>query len=261
MIHALSLLALGALAPSPADAPIQVLVVGTFHMAAEPGPLNPTVADLLEPRRQAELDELVERLAAFRPTRVALEATPDAAILAEYERFLAGELELGLDERHQLGFRLARAADLGRVLGVDFPLTLAPEQILAWGQTNGQQDLAAGIFASYMEAAAAWNPQGFDALSMTEIYRAFNSDETDRRLRGVFASMIRIGSADEPVGADNLSRWYERNVRIVANTLRSAEPGDRIVVLYGANHRGILRELFEAVKGVEVVSAEDLLGG
>ncbi len=97
--------------------------------------------------------------------------------------------------------------------------------------------------------------------SMTEIYRSFNSPETGQALHDVFLSLVRIGSEAEPVGAANLARWYERNIHIAGNVLRLAEPGDRIVVIFGANHRKLLVEFLERVPGVEVVDTLSYLGG
>ena len=40
--------------------------------------------------------------------------------------------------------------------------------------------------------------------------------------------------------------WYFRNVRIYASILRSTEPGDRLLVFYGAGHVPVLRHLLSA---------------
>jgi hypothetical protein len=52
-----------------------VLLLGTWHMD-NPGKdmLNLKTDDVLVPRRQKEIEELVNRLAKFRPTRVLIEA-------------------------------------------------------------------------------------------------------------------------------------------------------------------------------------------
>jgi hypothetical protein len=55
------------------------------------------------------------------------------------------------------------------------------------------------------------------------------------------------------VGADLLAAWYARNVRIFVNLLRVAQPGDRILVLFGAGHLGILRELVRSAPGFQLI--------
>ena len=81
-IYALLSVALLSSVPTSSPEPIQVLVLGTFHMGAAGGPMNPTVSDLLGERRQAELDQLAASLADFDPTHVMVEADHDADVIA-----------------------------------------------------------------------------------------------------------------------------------------------------------------------------------
>ena len=254
-----SLLAQSTEEPSGETA-IQVLVLGTFHMGADPDPLNPTVADLMADRRQEELDELVERLGKFKPTKVALEALSDAEVLASYRSFVAGELPAKADERQQVGFRLAHLVGHSEVHGIDHELWIDHQEILLWASQNGQGAIATKLMAAYQKTASAWTERFMHESSMTEIYRSFNSPDTEQALHDVFLSMVRIGSKEKPVGASTLARWYERNIHIAGNLLRLAEPGDRIVVIFGANHRKLLVEFLKRVPGVEVVDTLSYLG-
>lgn len=246
--------------PPALSEPIQILVLGTFHMGASRDPLNPTVDDLLEERRQAELDELVERLAAFEPTKVALEAT-GSALSGDYELYLAGRLVPRPDERHQVGFRLARRAGHSRVFGFDHELWLEPQRILTWAYENGQQAVATVAMAQYGDVASTFGGSFMRESSIVDIYRAFNSVVTDQALHDVFQSMILIGNEVEPIGPTHLAQWYERNIRIAGNVIRVAEPGDRIVVPFGANHRKLLVEFLDRTSGFEVVDTLEFLGG
>jgi hypothetical protein len=40
--------------------------------------------------------------------------------------------------------------------------------------------------------------------------------------------------------------WYHRNIRIYANILRITDPGDRLLIFYGAGHVPVLRHLLGA---------------
>jgi hypothetical protein len=64
---------------------------------------------VLEPARQREVEELIELLAAFRPTKVAVEFTPDRQPRLDslYAEYRAGRWALRRNEVYQLGFRLA----------------------------------------------------------------------------------------------------------------------------------------------------------
>ena len=134
MVNANSMAAGTAAAASKPDAASQscldsatpVLLLGTYHMD-NPGRdiMNLQVDDVLAPKRQREIAELVDDLARFRPTKILIEAeygNPDAQ--TKYSQYLAGKYELGRDEREQVAFRLARKMNLSQVYGVDFPMDL-----------------------------------------------------------------------------------------------------------------------------------------
>ncbi|MEQ9317164.1 MAG: DUF5694 domain-containing protein, partial [Henriciella sp.] len=56
------------------------------------------------------------------------------------------------------------------------------------------------------------------------------------------------GAEDQP-GARLNYGWYARNALIFANITRIAEPGDRVLVIYGAGHNYWLRHFVETTPG------------
>lgn len=101
--------------------PVDVLVLGTFHFD-NPGQdlANTQVDDVLAPRRQAEIGEILDGLARFNPTKIFVESrkrvtrNPDI-----YHLFLRGELSASHSEVVQLGFRLAQRLKHKEVYAVD----------------------------------------------------------------------------------------------------------------------------------------------
>ena len=70
---------------------------------------NVDADDVRTPTRQAEIEALVEQLATFSPTKVAVEKRwQDSTTLAKYQAYRRGDHELTPDETEQIGFRLAR---------------------------------------------------------------------------------------------------------------------------------------------------------
>ena len=100
----------------------QVMILGTYHMA-NPGAdyVNPEVDDVLAAPRQAEIAAVVQALAEFRPTRIAIEAPPsrDSLHHARYRAYRAGEYALRGDEIDQIGYRLAGMMNHERLYPVD----------------------------------------------------------------------------------------------------------------------------------------------
>ncbi len=110
----------------------EVMVLGTYHFA-NPGrdKYNAHADDVTAPERQAEIAALVDRLAAFEPTAVAVEATEDEGVQAAFEAWRAGEAELTANEVQQIGFRLAERAGLDGVAPIDVDHRFRSEEEMA----------------------------------------------------------------------------------------------------------------------------------
>jgi len=94
-----------------------LLIVGAPHFG-NPGRdvVNVRVPDVLSPDRQREIEAVVDQLAAFRPTRVAVEwpAEEQARLDQRYADYRAGRHTLTANERDQIGLRLAARLGLSR---------------------------------------------------------------------------------------------------------------------------------------------------
>jgi hypothetical protein len=65
--------------------------------------------DVMAPKRQAELAQLLAVLKAFRPTKIAVEAAVyEDKVRQQYAAYLAGRYTLTRNETDQIGFRLAK---------------------------------------------------------------------------------------------------------------------------------------------------------
>jgi hypothetical protein len=233
----------------------QVLVIGTYHMS-NPGldPISVRADDVLSPRRQGEIDQLADKLAQFRPTKVALEIPfgRDSTSNALYRRYLGGSHALDRTEMQQLGFRVARRAGLPRIHGVDYDLDVNVAAVMVWALTHGQPELATAAQSLSARLLAEADSMMRNA-SVGAIVSALNSARADSA-HGIYMAALRVGADTSYPGATMTARWYERNLRIASNILRLVEsPSDRVLVIIGAAHGPILRELLARVPGVRVV--------
>jgi hypothetical protein len=243
--------------------PTQVLIIGTVHLG-NPGRdlVNPEIKELLGERRQKEIRDVVDRLKAFRPTKIALESKPDATKLQQHlDEYLADKYTLTADERDQIGLRLAKEANLAKVYGIDFPLDLDFEALFRYAQENGQGDFiqeAMGEFESQMKAKLA---AGYlEKHSIREILQDANAPQTDALGHRIYLALMRIGKREHYPGAELVSRWYQRNLHIATNIARLSErPGERILVLIGAGHGKLLRQFLGEMPGFEVVDCLEYL--
>src|SRR5688500_1241575 len=81
---------------SAVPARAEVLVLGVYHMA-NPGRdiFNMQADDVLAPKRQAEIAQLIKTLETFQPTKIAVEGDLNSTrISTSYSNYLAGKHEL-----------------------------------------------------------------------------------------------------------------------------------------------------------------------
>ncbi|KQS55527.1 hypothetical protein ASG17_05465 [Brevundimonas sp. Leaf363] len=256
---------------APAPEPIQVMVVGAFHFD-NPGMdlANAQIDPVTTPAKQAELAQVAEDLARFRPTAVAVERiATDTATLADqrWPEFTAATLTSNSDERVQIGYRLAALTGVSRVYAIDeqpdegehdyFPF----DKVAAWAAAHGREaELNAliaepGRLSAEMEANQRIHTLGWMLRDM---------NRRDHPMHGAidfYYRLLSYGDAVEQPGAELNAGWYERNAKIFAKLMLTAKPGDRIVVVYGAGHLYWLRHFIESTPGFELVEANDYLTG
>ena len=256
-----ALVALVLAGPGRAQEPADVLVLGTYHFD-NPGldVAQFTVADVLAPNRQAEVAAVVDALAAFRPTRIVIEWRPEeaAALDSLYGAYRVGRHVLARSEDQQIGFRLAARLGHDRVYPVDHEGTFPFEAVTAYAEAHDP------AFLATMRGGIRRIEQEVDSLQRTasvgETLRFLNRPDVLARGRAFYVEAASVGARDGYAGADLLSAWFDRNVRIFADLAALAEPGDRVLVIYGSGHAPILRDLVEADPTLRLVDPSAYLG-
>ena len=241
---------------APPGEPVRVMVLGTWHFD-NPGldVVKTEVADVLAPERQREIERVAEALARFRPTKIAIEARPAAGARFDslYAAYRAGTHTLSRDERQQVGFRLAKQFGHARLWPIDHGGDFPFQQLMAYAQTRDTASF--GFVQRAIQWVTAEENRRQRELGVIGNLRERNAPEDIAEGHAFYMRLAAIGAGDGNVGADLLSKWYDRNIRIYANLRAAAEPGDRILVIYGSGHSAILRELVRATAGMEVVEA------
>jgi pheromone shutdown protein TraB len=175
-----------------------------------------------------------------------------------YQRYLGGTHALDRTEMQQLGFRIAKAAGLPRIHGVDYDLDVNLASVMVWAVTHGQPELATAAQSLSARLLSEADSMMRHA-TVSEIIGALNSARADSA-HGIYLAALRVGADTSYPGATAAARWYERNLKIASNILRVIDsPTDRVLVIIGAAHGPILRELLERVPGVRLVPTASLL--
>jgi hypothetical protein len=261
-----------------ADLPrAHLLLLGTFHFDDQG--LDSYVPEFpWDPRtveHQREIEDVVERLARFRPTRIAIEwpVRRQGSLDSTYQAFLAGRAELTPNERQQIGFRLARRLGHERVYAVD-----APARSYSPTMTDGEYDSAVARLMDGVDPALLRRQQDLEARYQA-LHRFDDSLKTTMPLRDYLLRVnaaanlsldhgqyvigsFHLGRDDDYLGPDMRTRWYNRNLRIFHNIQRiTASPAERLLLIIGAGHVPILRHAAEASPEYHLVDVGEYLGG
>jgi hypothetical protein len=222
----------------------EILVLGTYHMA-NPGHdvHNMQADDVLSPRRQHELSELIDVLKKFKPTKIAIEADVGSKRVAqEYADYLAGKYTLSRNEIDQIGYRLAKELGHRAVYAVDADGDFPYERVLNYAKANGLKEKFDAISARTGQRVKA---QGdfLQSHTVLETLQYMNSDSVVARDLAEYFSFVPFADAYDFAGPDLLADWYRRNIRIYHNIVALVDsPSDRILVIFGAGHLGWLRQ-------------------
>jgi uncharacterized protein DUF5694 len=256
-----AMLALATL-PATAAAPVEVMIVGTFHMDNPGHDLhNMKVDDVLTEKRQKELADVAERLMRFKPNVVMVESQrrdPGAATLPRYRQFLAGTLEPSRNEVVQVGFRLAKAAGLKEAFGIDVDGDFPYENVQKFADAHGQ----AAILKQEGDKIDGWLKEASDLIATSTIgatLRYFNEPARLTLDNAFYQDMLQIGKLDEQPGAALVAAWNKRNFEICARMTQLLHPGDRAVVLYGSGHAFLLRQCVAQTPGFKLVEPNEYL--
>ncbi|MBK8247371.1 MAG: hypothetical protein IPK85_08250 [Gemmatimonadetes bacterium] len=253
------------------DRQAHVLVLGMFHFEdAGLDGYKPTFPfDIRSTARQKELEEVIARLAAWKPTRIAVEAglSRQARLDSLFRVYPGNGMDTLSNETYQIGFRLARRLGLSGVSAIDAPARSLDSTMTEHEWTRREKALTPGpLSAIDWEARFAAIYRQDDSLktvrSLRETLMHLNSPERLRAGHGHYlVGNLLNGPAGDYFGADGfVSAWYNRNLRIYSNIARLIRRDDeRVLVIIGAGHVPILRELLVSTPVLRLDNISDVL--
>ena len=224
-----------------------LMVLGSVHLGNPNRDLHDAdVDDVLAPERQRQIEAVVDALAAWKPTRVAVEwpHKDQAKLDQRYADYRAGRLHLEADETDQIGLRLAAKLNLPRVEAVDW------NEELPGADTD--YDWHVGAKLGHEEARFAALSDSKISRDQTELVRTHTVADFLRRINEpqyladmnrVYYDLALLGGPQINPGANWVGAWHARNLKILDNLIRlNAAPSERILLLIGAGHAYLLNE-------------------
>ncbi len=205
------------------------MILGSVHLD------NPNNGDLYlvktkgieSDQRQAQLQELINCLAQFNPTKITIEVNQklDSQLKQDYVDYLNGHLKLGTNEKHQIGFKLAKLLGHKKLYAVD------------WNE-------ALPHVPPFFNWAINHHPQGWEKLELKtkqiieksqtlintktfrELYFELNQPEAILEDQQQYNEMVLLGDED-----------------LITELVES--PSDRILVIYGRAHAYLLHQFLK----------------
>lgn len=249
-----------------------ILMIGSFHFSyynfdAHKTDKNAQV-DIKAKEKQQELEELMNYIYRFKPTKIAVEGGRNSGYLMKrYRAYRAGTRELGKDEMEQIGFRLLQKFNLDTIYGVNdgtlsYSLqsskdsnTLRPILDSIYKDWDFRSD---DTFSTLYKQWYDYKDQLALKLPLLDFFKYFNSDKVLDR--GLGAYLIGDFTLGDTRGADALAmHWFSRNLRIYRHIQQIAtSPDDRILVLFGQGHIQILKQFFECSPEFRLVKFNEL---
>ncbi len=241
----------------------QVMIVGVAHLVAKSDLHNAAWSqDALSPAMQAQIVAVVSRLAAFKPTKVMIEAVAsDPKYVQRYKEYLRGAYRLGPNEDDQFGYRLAALSHNPTIYPIDtksgFPFDY--DAVVASAKKHGQT-------AILQQADAHSRPliRVSDTLEkqsrVLDVLRYLNTPQALSLNASWYMYVNRIGDArGDYAGADLVAFWYARNLHIFANMTHVIAPGDRVVLIIGQGHAAMLDSMVKLAPYLQFVDPESYL--
>jgi hypothetical protein len=250
----------------------KTMVLGVFHFQNSKSDSYKTKFpfDILESKRQKELETLLNKIVTYKPTKILLESNRikgDSIINLRYRNFLKDSFDIRNkpNEIFQIGFKLAQKLNHSRVFCADASADWFGVE-LDWD--NYDEDAYLKSKGQY-EKSVRYN---YDLLSelhdslktvqtLTEHLVLINNPQNRLKDHQRYLTSALEGAGDNYLGADNTARQYRRNLRIFANAydITNFDDEERLLLVYGYGHVWQLRQLFMDSPDFDYVEANDYL--
>jgi len=223
-----------------------ITFLGSFHFGGSSDMAGINATDIDTPKRQNEIQELVDALASYKPTKVILEYPYGKTTLDSlYQSYLNGQHILTINERQQVGFRLAAQLGHKHIFTADSKMELPFGKLNEHLEKVGKMDQMQTMMGNIMKFMSEMQ-QIYDSKSLKEVFIYMNSDEFDNLNKNLYLEYInKMGSENNLVGSEVVATWWHRNFKIMHNIDEIVKPGDRVLVLFGQGHTAIFKDFYK----------------
>lgn len=251
----------------------KAMVLGVFHF--DYPELDTHISEyqvnVLEAKRQGEIENLLEKIAKYKPTKILLEfprINGDSIMNERYKRFLTGKFDIKNEksEWYQIGFRLAKKLNHSRIYSVDANAKWCGPD-LDWDNYSVDKYLKEH---NQFDKSTRYDYEMFykngdsltKVLTLTEYFIYDNNPKIRLKDHQAYLTeTVLEGAGDNYVGAASVSRWYQRNIKIFSNAydITDFNNPERLLLIFGSGHVWQLRQFFSDSPDFEYVEPNEYL--
>ncbi len=231
---------------------VEVMLLGVYHFeGSQRDAVSGGPQDYSNHARQAELDDLIARLARWKPEQIAVEwplsfADSTSALFARY--VAAGGKSTSQNEVVQIGFRLARRLGHSTVYPIDYQMPIGNDSLGALLARRPDLQRRADSIVAALRTESDSGERASATLSI--VARLRQANETPALHAGnsgsMFGSWLAAGEGTNLGGPRLLARWYERNFYMAHNLTRGLlSDTRRVLVVVGSSHVPPLRNILD----------------
>ena len=251
----------------------KAMVLGVFHFH-NPGldSYKPKHAfNILEKKRQEELEIFLKQIVKYKPTKILVEwdrIKDDSIANERYLKYLTGTFSIDdkSNEVYQLGFKLAKKLGHKKIYCSDASAEWIGVE-LDWDNYDAEAYLKS---KGQYKKSTRYDFQSFyelmDSLktvqTLTEHLGMLNSPKNRLKDHQAYLTdLILEGAGDNYLGADAVTKWYRRNLRIFANAydFTDFDREERLLLIYGSGHVWQLRQFFIDSPDFEYIELNEYL--
>ncbi len=256
----------------------QVMIVGFDHLNQLYN--QQPQSDVYSAKKQMEINQLNSCLQTYGPDMIMVEVDPgeQSRIDSLYKLYSVGKLTLenlkeGRGETFQIGFALAKRLKHPRVYCVDH-YEATSQSLLTEGDNIDIYKKALQRLQGIARPLKKRVQQ--DSLSLYSYIRQLNQPDmialthhlfynlpatvTNGEFSKTATNTVNVSKIDKQyIGAEFISLFYNRNLKIYSNTLaiQRQYQGKKLLLLFGQTHVGVIQELYKSNPDYHLLSFLD----
>ena len=255
------------------------MLLGTYHFGGNTPDKNKAIDDMMSQKRQAEIEAVLEDLAKFNPQQIMIEYTPryDSVINKMYQAYcnentVPKQKSFAESETFQIAMRLGKLLKVPRITPVDFAEredTVSAIAALNWsyrkklGQYFGDLvkpgDYGISLLNDIRQSQTKFLTDTIPVIPVREALLRLNTNQwqQDAMYTGKLAFMDKNPAN---MGAELAEMTMFRDFHIFSNIINAVTAKtERILLVIGASHVGVLTNWFRSHPSFEVVPVANYL--